>query len=388
MKRKAATTDKSADDLPKVRLITQPTFGHALREAQQTIADLDGEIVQLKLTEDTLEQTIADLDGEIVQLKLTEDTLGKQVIGLKNDLAQVGQERDELARELTEMQESESVEIQHLGAENTDLFRQILRSNIELQTLRNLLKAYDSDETTSVVPVLRNLESSNEHAVSKFQDEGQDVSTSQGQDHEIDHDDPCERESSVLRNVRVESSTTHRVLYPLDALPNDDAQKWLPQAFAYVDVDLGPAYADFLIQWINFERLHRWEKAGGRMENEERPKEITSWIREGRYPPRCKGPNLAGDFSRHFPKALRMWWAFLRSSTPLDRKGTADKNDWSALDKHGINGWFSIVVAMKWWGECLKSLTGDHLRNGTEEWLEMVAELTATLKELNKHLEE
>ncbi|THU85383.1 hypothetical protein K435DRAFT_685681, partial [Dendrothele bispora CBS 962.96] len=144
-------------------------------------------------------------------------------------------------------------------------------------------------------------------------------------------------------------------------------------------------YTNFLLHWIDFERLHDWEKSGGRLEAVERPTEVTEWINNGRYLPRCKGPNVRGNFLEQFPKKLHRWWAVLQSSTPLNHNSPG--NCWTALDKYGINGWFSIVVCVKWWGEGLKSITGNDLRLGTEKWLAMVRELTEALEALKRHLE-
>ncbi|THV01477.1 hypothetical protein K435DRAFT_793284 [Dendrothele bispora CBS 962.96] len=194
--------------------------------------------------------------------------------------------------------------------------------------------------------------------------------------------DPCDKESEVLRNVQVGPTKTHRVIYPLDALTSEEAQKWFPQAFAYLDVELGPEYMDFLVTWIDFERLHNWEKNGGRLEKAGRPKELTTWISEGRYLPCCKGPDVTGGFVEHFPDDMCSWWTFLQSSSSVE--GGASIEQWSRLDKHGINGWFSIIAAMKWWGEGLKGTSGDSLRNGTERWLAMVKVMTTALKSLKK----
>ena len=187
--------------------------------------------------------------------------------------------------------------------------------------------------------------------------------------------DPCDRESSILCNIEAEPTRVCRALYPVDALPSTKAQKWLPQAFAYVDVDLGPEYKELLLKWIDFERIHQWEKSGGCLDKAERPREITAWITEGRYLPRCKGPKLGTDFIKTFPGDMRQWWTSLNQVVGNDRTG---------LLKHGINGWFSIVAGMQWWGQALKSLSGDNLRNGTEEWLTMITELTEALDMLKQ----
>ncbi|KAK7443826.1 hypothetical protein VKT23_015607 [Stygiomarasmius scandens] len=179
-------------------------------------------------------------------------------------------------------------------------------------------------------------------------------------------------------------NTTYRVIYPLDALPNREAQNWFHQAFNYVDVDLGPEYADFLIKWIEFERFHLWKKANGRLATSKRPKEITDWINGGRYPPRYKGPQVEGDFVRQFSDEMREWWTFLQSLTPSNPNG--GDNDWTSLNRSGLNSWFSIVVGLKWWGHGLKGLQGEVLICSSRQWVAVVQDATVTLEELLKSL--
>ncbi|KAK7459471.1 SERTA domain-containing protein 3 [Stygiomarasmius scandens] len=348
---------EAEDILPKVRLISQPEFGHELRQAQQTNAELRGQVAHLEWT------------GRMAKNRVTK---------LENELAKLKNERDELAEDVKQLQGSESDEVQRLGTENVALSRRVSHNDIELQTLRNLVQALGiSSEVANGVPLIPG------HSAVKNteQDEVSVPLQNQNDDGTQDDEDPCERESSVLRNVEAEPAIVHRILYPLDALSSTKAQKWFPQAFAYVDVDLGPEYRDFVAKWVDFERFHQWERNGGRLDKTDRPKEITVWITEGRYLPRCKGPKVDADFVKTFPDDMRKWLDFLQGSTPLHREVDRN-NDWASLDKHGINGWFSVVAGMKWWGEGLKSLTGDSLRKGTEEWLTMTTELSETLNTL------
>ncbi|KAK7448405.1 SERTA domain-containing protein 3 [Stygiomarasmius scandens] len=352
----------------KVRLVTQPEFGHELRQAQQTIAELKGQVIQWEWVGRTAKSRAARLEGELTKLK---------------------DERDKLAEEVMQLQESESDEVQRLGTENVALSRRASRNDVELQTLRNLVQALGLSEAANSAFSVPGQSVDGEGGSSsgcgnkdESSSQKQDDGNREGSDNE--EIDLCDRESSVLRSVEAEPARNYRSLYPIDALASDEARKWFPQAFAYLDVDLGPGYLDLLIKWIDFERFHQWEKSGGRLDKTERPKEITAWITEGRYQPRCKGPQVGVDFIKTFPERMRKWWDSLRSSTPL-HQGEVDDDGRASLNKHGINGWFSIVAGMKWWGEGLKSLSGDRLRNGTEDWLTMITELTAALDTLKKH---
>lgn len=163
-----------------------------------------------------------------------------------------------------------------------------------------------------------------------------------------------------------------------------EAQKWFPQAFHLVNVDLGSHYMDFLGHWINFERLHGWGRSGGRLTGSGRPSIISKWVKEGRYSPRCSEPCIDTDELEQYAQELSNWWKFIQPATPFDRDNMGV--DWVALNKHGINGWLSIVVGMKWWGTSLKGLTGDSLNSCTEEWLATLEDLTETLQNLQSYL--
>ncbi|THV01600.1 hypothetical protein K435DRAFT_793210 [Dendrothele bispora CBS 962.96] len=216
------------------------------------------------------------------------------------------------------------------------------------------------------------LSQDNESAVSRLQHANKD------------NEELFEREASVLRNLEANTNASYRVLYPLDALPNREAQNWFHQAFNYVDVDLGPQYTDLLIKWTEFERHHLWKRANGRLATSKRPLFITEWISGGRYPPRYKGPRFEGDFVHRFSAEMREWWKLLQSWTPLNLDG--GNGNWTSLNKSGINGWFSMVVGVKWWGQSLKGLQGEEQNRFTQDWIRIIGDATAALEELLRFL--
>lgn len=187
-----------------------------------------------------------------------------------------------------------------------------------------------------------------------------------------------------MGDVDIGSVQSHRVMYPFDAIDNKEAKKWFPQAFQLVDVDLGPQYAEFLGHWFHFERLHNWNKSGGRLAGSGRPTLISKWIKEGRYLPRCTEPLIGVDGLEHYLGELDVWWKSMRPKTAFDREDV--DSEWLAMDKCGINGWLSIVVGLKWWGECLKLLAGDGLKASTKEWLLMLEDLNQVIQNLHTYL--
>lgn len=63
--------------LQKVRLISQPDFGHELRQSNLTIANLSGRVTQAELAErdardnvDVMQRTIKSLEGELNDLQV------------------------------------------------------------------------------------------------------------------------------------------------------------------------------------------------------------------------------------------------------------------------------------------------------------------------------
>lgn len=196
--------------------------------------------------------------------------------------------------------------------------------------------------------------------------------------------DSFERESSLLRDVDIGSVRPERVMFPVDAISNQEAKKWFANAFQLVDVDLGPHYAEFLGHWFQFERLHNWNRSGGRLAALGRPTLISKWIKEGRYPPRCTEPLIGVDGLEQYLGELCAWWRLMRPKVAFNKEDVG--TEWVALDKYGINGWLSIVVGMKWWGESLKLLAGDALKASTQEWLLMLKDLIQIIQNLHTYL--
>ncbi|THU76233.1 hypothetical protein K435DRAFT_879509 [Dendrothele bispora CBS 962.96] len=69
--------------LPKVRLVTQPRFGHELRRAQQTIADLFGQVAQLEWATRAAEQYADSLESDLEDLERERDELNEEVKSLQ-----------------------------------------------------------------------------------------------------------------------------------------------------------------------------------------------------------------------------------------------------------------------------------------------------------------
>ncbi|KAJ3898162.1 hypothetical protein F5879DRAFT_995083 [Lentinula edodes] len=71
--------------------------------------------------------------------------------------------------------------------------------------------------------------------------------------------------------------------YPQDALQSENAQKWFPSAFEYLNQDLGDDYNDLFKNWVKFERLKDWVSSTKGLARHNRPKELSKWILNCRY---------------------------------------------------------------------------------------------------------
>lgn len=61
------------------------------------------------------------------------------------------------------------------------------------------------------------------------------------------------------------------------------------------------------------------------------------------------------------------------------------RSDWTTLDKKGVNGWFGIMVCLKWWGTGLKFCAPKEQVELTEDWLRVMRDISAMLDGLLAH---
>ncbi|KAJ3806107.1 hypothetical protein EV368DRAFT_48838 [Lentinula lateritia] len=174
--------------------------------------------------------------------------------------------------------------------------------------------------------------------------------------------------------------------YPQDALQSENAQKWFPSAFKYLNQDLGDDYNDLFKNWVKFERLKDWVSSTKGLARHNRPKELSKWILNCRYDRPGNEPQLKKEHLVQFRKSFSCWWRDLRSSGWQQKSATEDpcgklEKERESLDRSGKNGWLSVLACLKWWGTAL----GDNDdRNGPlgEEWHSMVKDVSFVLNNL------
>ncbi|KAJ3709814.1 hypothetical protein C8R42DRAFT_649115 [Lentinula raphanica] len=181
--------------------------------------------------------------------------------------------------------------------------------------------------------------------------------------------------------------------YPADAATNKQAMSWLPKAFDYVNVDLGPDFANLVSSWIELERSSQWKTDGQvRLPSTNRPPLLSEWVHKKRYNSSRNEPNLMEQCGEDFALNVKNWWTSLQPEWKRGMEGgkvntvspelVTSRKEWENLDKYGINGWFSVLVCLKWWGMNLQGQVTEVKAQRMPEWLKMVNEVQDAMKAL------
>ncbi|KAJ3873309.1 hypothetical protein F5051DRAFT_337883 [Lentinula edodes] len=181
------------------------------------------------------------------------------------------------------------------------------------------------------------------------------------------------------------------VLYPEDAIDDKQARSWLPQAFNYVNVDLGSQYASLITAWIALERSTHWNThAQVRLSTIKRPTLLGKWVERKRYSVRGNEPNIEQNCGFEFAEEFEIWWISLQPGWRQGASGNklvspipiSKDQDWKGLDKFGLNGWFGLVVCLKWLGINLRSRQMAALEVETTKWIDMVVDVCSMMEAL------
>ncbi|KAJ3831151.1 hypothetical protein EV361DRAFT_811499, partial [Lentinula raphanica] len=158
--------------------------------------------------------------------------------------------------------------------------------------------------------------------------------------------------------------------------------KWFSDAFHFLNIGLGSRYIALLSLWVELERMHGWQTTRINLPKSHRPLEFDTWIRYGRY-----GKAIVIPLTRlkNFAEEFCAWWAFLQ---PNWRTFGEDKrplpiiqfeDDWKSLDYFGVNGWFSLLAGIKWWGESLKQADDSGWNEELREWEFIIEDMAKML---------
>ncbi|KAJ3892059.1 hypothetical protein GG344DRAFT_19391, partial [Lentinula edodes] len=163
---------------------------------------------------------------------------------------------------------------------------------------------------------------------------------------------------------------------------------WFPDAFAYVNVDLGAEYQSLVSTWIDLERTTQWRtNAKVRLPTVNRPSLLAEWVDKKRYKCKANEPNIE-DCGIGFAENVKTWWT---SFQPAWRQGPTGErssllhirsDEWKSIDKFGLNGWFGIIVCLKWWGLNLQYRSVEDNTQGKGDWLKIVGDVCHVMKAL------
>lgn len=167
-----------------------------------------------------------------------------------------------------------------------------------------------------------------------------------------------------------------------------DSAKWLLQGLRNVlNVDLGPAYKELLMQLIKLEFVYGFASSKKRISTANRPPEVGVWIRSGRGRSgnMTIPPTDVDDFARN-------WWAWWNALQPvwrdLDQDGkpnkalAAESQDWGCLLVPGANGLLTVVVSLYWWGCAVAKIEGPGSSDKIQDWNAAVEDCAWVLQHL------
>ncbi|KAJ3766544.1 hypothetical protein FB446DRAFT_653638 [Lentinula raphanica] len=155
---------------------------------------------------------------------------------------------------------------------------------------------------------------------------------------------------------------------------------WFPDAFAYLNVDLGPEFTSLVSSWISLERTSQWRTNPKiRLPTLNRPTLLADWVDKKRYKVKANEPDVMKHCGDDFAVGVKTWWASLqpawRQGSVGDRLSKPSPDGWKSVDKYGLNGWFGILVCLKWWGWNLQHRSKEDKAQGIRDWLDTVEDV-------------
>ncbi|KAJ3723884.1 hypothetical protein C8R42DRAFT_558688, partial [Lentinula raphanica] len=115
----------------------------------------------------------------------------------------------------------------------------------------------------------------------------------------------------------------------------------------------GPKWTALLELWLAYEHINGFSNVKHGLKAASRPTELSEWMKKER--PATGVALYSLDSISLFVDRFWTWWCSLQPSWrspglnnrpgPLDGYGTT----WTSLDKPGQNGWFGLIICLKWW---------------------------------------
>ncbi|PPQ82465.1 hypothetical protein CVT26_012727 [Gymnopilus dilepis] len=140
-------------------------------------------------------------------------------------------------------------------------------------------------------------------------------------------------------------------------LPPPGSPPWFSEAISmFQSRDLGGSWTSLIRSWASFEIKSRFHSSA-RLKTLDRPGCVTEWIKKQRLT--TWRPTI-DDFIA-YEAEYRKWWISMQPSWRVSKEGDIDQlsvnGDWGELRKAGMNGIYSILACLFFWGDALTART-------------------------------
>ncbi|KAJ7050377.1 hypothetical protein C8F01DRAFT_687702 [Mycena amicta] len=133
--------------------------------------------------------------------------------------------------------------------------------------------------------------------------------------------------------------------------------------------------------WFEWEQVDGFLKSLESHSTEKRPVQVGEWVSRARSPRYDPGISNSGRFGVLWEE----WWWAINPAWRVDgkkmRKGL--DGDWTELDVPGKNGFFSVLICLKWWYLAAKRKPGAEWRGWVEDVTWVLEKMTAWKLERN-----
>ena len=112
-------------------------------------------------------------------------------------------------------------------------------------------------------------------------------------------------------------------------------------------LDFGSSWKSLVVAWFKYEEKYAFNIKGARLDPKHRPEVIKRWIQGARKNFKPDSRQMTG-----FKADFWRWWNYLQPLwRNVDSKSTprAVEGSWEAIDKHGVNGLYSVIGALHLW---------------------------------------
>ncbi|PPQ87183.1 hypothetical protein CVT26_014437 [Gymnopilus dilepis] len=152
--------------------------------------------------------------------------------------------------------------------------------------------------------------------------------------------------------------------------------KWFENALLmFQDDSLGSEWSSLLHTWMKFE-IEEEFKENGKLGTQDRPIYIGEWIQRRRSTTWRPVFNVA-EVEIKFCK----WWTSLQPPWRIaggEIQRSLTEGNWSCLRKPGLNGLFSVLVALFYWGLAVREAPEDHAR-----WVKAVVDVRVAISHIS-----